>query len=327
MECFGAESTLLPKSSFNDAFAAVQSQEADYASIPLENSTNGSVVQTLDLLADREGRYGDLAVCGEYYLSIHHCLLVKSGSESGSGGGASKSPGTYIHDPQTSLYRSSDTILVDTKVENPPDEKYASIEKLYSHPQVWGQCENFLSKHFKGVEKQDVSSTSKAAEIVSQEPDDAHSAAIASKFAGDMHGLEAMAENIEDTATNTTRFIILRNIKSETSKGLHPSVTQRCGQPNDKQKRKTLISFMIDHNSPGALADALVIFKRHGMNLTSINSRPGGVQVWQYIFFVECQMVSGAHDEKVVEKVMKDLLDVTEKCRDLGSWCDQLNSK
>ena len=42
-----------------------------------------------------------------------------------------------------------------------------SITKLYTHPQAWGQCETFLTKYFKGVERQDVASTSKAAEIVS----------------------------------------------------------------------------------------------------------------------------------------------------------------
>ncbi|PGG98981.1 prephenate dehydratase [Blastomyces parvus] len=70
--------TLLPKPSFADAFAAIQSTEADYAVIPFENSTNGSVVQTLDLLADRDGRYNDIVVCGEYYLTVHHCLLVRN---------------------------------------------------------------------------------------------------------------------------------------------------------------------------------------------------------------------------------------------------------
>jgi prephenate dehydratase len=210
-------------------------------------------------------------------------------------------------------------------VEN--DSKYKNITKLYTHPQVWGQCEKFLSKHFKGVERQDVSATSKAAEIVSKETSN-DSAAIGSKFAGDHQKLLALAENIEDDPSNTTRFLLLRNAKSQrTRHGLcRSSAPQPTGESRAAVKRKTLISFLVDHNSPGALADALVVFKGHGLNLTTITTRPGGIHSWQYIFFVECQRNLEIHDDNVVERVMQDLQHVTEKCRDLGSWDDQLPS-
>ncbi|KAL1957098.1 hypothetical protein VTO42DRAFT_6356 [Malbranchea cinnamomea] len=290
LESFGPTATLLPQPSFADAFAALQAGEADYATIPFENSSNGAVVQTLDLLADREGLYPDIVVCGEYYLSVHHCLLVKEQND------------------------------------QPPEEQYANINKLYTHPQAWGQCEAFLSKHFNGVERQDVSSTSKAAEIVAQEPfGNPHSAAIASKFAGEYHGLVALAENIEDDPSNMTRFLILRNAKSKRTQG-GLSRANTTTQSVTKMKRKSLISFLVDHDSPGALADALVIFKKHGLNLTSINTRPGGLRPWQYIFFVECQRMPEVHGEGVVEKVMKELEAVTEARRNLGSWEDQLNT-
>lgn len=81
---------------------------------------------------------------------------------------------------------------------------------------------------------------------------------------------------------------------------------------------------MINHTSPGALADALVIFKAHGMNLTSINTRPSLVRPWQYVFFVECARVQGVHDDDVVCRILKDLQSVTELCRDLGTWKEQL---
>ncbi|WEW56281.1 prephenate dehydratase [Emydomyces testavorans] len=293
---FNSQATLLPQSSFQDAFAALQSNKSDFAVIPLENSSNGAVVQTLDLLADRRELYGDITVCGEYYLPVHHCLLVK------------KDP-SHENSP-----RPPEDIST--------DPRYKSITKLYTHPQAWGQCEIFLQKHFKGVERQDVSSTSKAAEIVLHETDH-HSAAIANKFAAEYHNLDVLAQNIEDNPENTTRFLILRNRKSER--------TAACGQrtsaddrPESKTKRKTLISFMIDHNSPGALADALVIFKRYGMNLTTINSRPGGARPWQYIFFVECQGLYDGHGDQTVDKIMVDLRKVTEACRHLGSWNDMV---
>lgn len=277
---------MLPHLSFTEAFAAVQQQEADYAVIPFENSTNGSVVQTLDLLADRNGLYKDVKVCGEYYLTVHHCLLVRKGSFLSGWSG-------YV----------------------------GSITKLYTHPQAWGQCEAFLSRYFKGVERQDVSSTSKAAELVSKEATE-RGAAIASRFAAEYHGLDVLQENIEDRADNTTRFLILRNVLAERSGQL--AFRQRKLPTPMAVSHKTLISFTIDHASPGALADALLIFKAHGLNLTSINTRPSLRRAWQYIFFVECARMPSDENRRAVVKVLSDLQKVTESCRDLGTWKDQL---
>ncbi|OAX80854.1 hypothetical protein ACJ72_04801, partial [Emergomyces africanus] len=205
--------TLLPQPSFADVFEAIQSVEADYAVIPFENSTNGCVVGTLDLLAGHDGRYRDIVVCGEYYLTVHHCLLVRNEDAAS--------------DPSH------------------PENVYPRISKLYTHPQAWGQCEVFLSKHFRGVERQNASSTSNAASIVAKsgstttpttgyrEGNDGGggggcggggggggiSAAIASSFAATQHNLSILAANIEDRADNTTRFLVLRNVNNEKTRG------------------------------------------------------------------------------------------------------------
>lgn len=284
---------MLPYVSFADAFAAVQGQDADYAVIPFENSTNGSVVQTLDLLADRNDLYKDVKVCGEYYLTVHHCLLVRRG--------------TY-----PSGWSGYD----------------GSITKLYTHPQAWGQCEAFLSQDFKGVERQDVSSTSKAAEIVSKETAE-RGAAIASRFAAEYHGVDVLKENIEDRPDNTTRFLVLRNVLAERIAQLEfeqPNAPSVQSRPIHATTHKTLISFAIDHSSPGALANALLIFKAHGLNLTSINTRPSLKRAWQYIFFVECGRTPSDENKEAVLMALDDLRHVTEFCRDLGTWKDQLGT-
>ncbi|KAF7717849.1 Uncharacterized protein PECH_000059 [Penicillium ucsense] len=277
---------LIPHASFGDAFSAVQDQTADFAVIPFENSTNGSVVQTLDLLADRTSLYTDVQVCGEYYLTVHHCLLVRKG--------------TY-----PSGWSGYD----------------GSITKLYTHPQAWGQCEGLLSSHFKGVERQDVSSTSKAAEIVAKETGES-SAAIASKFAAEYHGLDILKENIEDRADNTTRFLILRNTRVEKTAEL--AFEQRCPSCTTWIMNKTLISFAVAHSSAGALANALLIFKAHGLNLTSINTRPSLKRAWQYVFFVECGQAPSAENKEAVLEALSDLRHATESCRNWGTWKDQL---
>ncbi|CAI7579873.1 hypothetical protein N7527_003531 [Penicillium freii] len=284
---------LQPQISFPDAFAALQNKKADYAVIPCENSTNGSVMQTLDLLADRDGLYKDVKVCGEYYLTVHHCLMVHKGTYPG---------GWADYD--------------------------GSITKLYTHPQAWGQCETFLTKYFKGVERQDVASTSKAAEIVSKETTE-RGAAIANRFAAEQHGTDVLVENIEDRADNTTRFLIFRNVLDERTAQLkfeQPNPPTLEAESALKTTHKTLITFTIDHSSPGALADALLIFKAHGLNLTSINTRPSLKKSWQYIFFVECGRTPSDENKEAVHKALNDLRHVTETCRDLGTWKDQLSA-
>lgn len=267
----------------------------DYAIIPLENSTNGSVIQTLDLLADRQDQYKDVIICDELFLTIHHCLLVGQSS-----------------DPA------------------PPSKE--RITKLYTHPQAWGQCDAFLARYFKGVERQDVSSTSKAAEIVSTD----HSgtlAAIASKFAADHYGARVVDTNIENKADNTTRFLIFRNSASSNTAKIpsrtliDPSTEMMISSDSSYsvKKKKTLVSFRVNHSSPGALADTLLIFKTRGMNLTSISSRPSLAQPWQYIFFVECEWLPAYQPEEAVSLLIADLSKVTEFCRYWGSWDDNLD--
>jgi len=177
-----------------------------------------------------------------------------------------------------------------------------------------------------------VSSTSRAADIVSKEAGNC-SAALASKFAAEYLDLDILTENIEDQADNTTRFLILGNANSgsmtrqslnETCAMDEASTVTEQSPPCYSAKWKTLISFTIDHNAPGALADALMIFKQHGTNLTSINSRPGGVRAWQYTFFVECEKAQRLYGDDTVDKIVRDLQRVTETCRDLGSWKDRL---
>jgi len=183
----------------------------------------------------------------------------------------------------------------------------SSVVRIYSHPQAFGQCENWLGANARGVERIDVSSTSKAAQIVAG---DAGAAAIASKVAADVHGLKVLAANIEDSADNTTRFFVLAaqpELRAPVSKG--PGETD-----------KTLLSFTVDHKIPGALCDSLKVFKDFGLNLTSISSRPSRLLPWDYIFFVEFE---GHSDTQDVQSALDELRKCCLSLRILGSYKDQ----
>ncbi|KIW98399.1 uncharacterized protein Z519_00059 [Cladophialophora bantiana CBS 173.52] len=325
--------SLHPLPSFSTIFSALQSTPSseqaiyyDFAVVPIENSTNGSVVQVLDLLA-RCGHsptlYPDLEVCAEYYLPVHHCLFVSPPSG-----------------PVSASSRVPEQLAEDN------DRLMSAIRTLYTHPQVWGQCHRYLSKHFPPniVERIDVGSTSAAAQLVARESHsqtqtskpkatDGISASISPKLAGQKHHLLCLAENIEDEpGSNTTRFLIVRNRKHQIqSESFHTSFFQHRNPVNDL-RYKSLISFTIPHSQPGSLADALAVFKRYGFNLTSIDTRPSRTRNWQYVFFVECEEAwdesqdgqENNRGEANLLKMLGELRKFTETLRYLGRFVDQL---
>ncbi|CAG8962149.1 hypothetical protein HYFRA_00005195 [Hymenoscyphus fraxineus] len=288
-----------PADSITDVFTAVQSGEAELGVVPFENSTNGAVIFTFELLADRHGRFPDITVTAEAYLDVSHYLLGRKGARGVASSQYDSAPGTPT--PANAKPIPPRTMpLYDLK----------HIKRLYTHPQAWGQCDIFLGAYLKGIERIDVSSTSRAAEMVSEDTTGT-SAAIASSLAAEMHGLDVLARGIEDRADNTTRFLIIRKGVDEEAK-------------KSKNKTKSLISFTIDHRSPGSLAKVLDSFRYYDLNLTSINSRPTKVVPFQYIFFVEFE---GSRLNDPLGKVNGALEGVARHAEDwrwLGSWDDKL---
>ncbi|KAF2630228.1 PDT-domain-containing protein [Macroventuria anomochaeta] len=282
--------TLVPQTTLEDVFAAVQDGSVHRGVVPFENSTNGSVVFTLDLFADLHSKNNDILVCGEVYVSVSHCLLGL--------------------DPSST-------------------QDYSKITKLYSHPQAWGQCKTFLQQHLKHAERFDVSSTSRAAQVVAESKDPG-AAAISSKVAGTLFKLSLLSEGINDVSGNQTRFLILRRKDSPdvSTAPSAPSAQSTIGQSNDEENYKTLLLFTLPHTpsnpNPGALAQCLSVFGRHKLNLTSINTRPSGVANWEYIFFIEFKGRKDEGDGGAVNAAFKELDGVCEWYRWLGSWENRL---
>jgi prephenate dehydratase len=154
----------------------------------------------------------------------------------------------------------------------------SQIKKIYSHPQVWTQCRRFLAD-YESVEKQDTSSTSKAVENVVAEQDPSI-AAIGASTASKVHNVPILKVNIEDNASNTTRFLCLGRKSSL-------SDLTKIFASSSPSKTMSLVTFTIkDNHRPGGLCDILEQFKIHQLNLQSITTRPSCV-AWQYVFFVE----------------------------------------
>ncbi|KAJ0116467.1 P-protein [Diaporthe amygdali] len=292
--------TLTPVATIKDVFDAVAAGGADYGVVPFENSTHGVVTFTLGYLADRDDIYGDLTVCGEVYIDVHHFLLGHARPGAAAAAQTSAARGTPQHD-------------------------LSHVQRVYSHPQAFGQTQAFLSAHLPGVEAIDVSSTSKAAEMASGDASGA-TAAISNESAAAAFGLDVLARCIEDRDDNTTRFFVLRRRRAsdegerekeegEKAKGEAPVPAPRG--------HKSLVSFTVPHRSPGALAAVLDVFRKVGLNLTSINSLPSLIQPFQYLFLVEFDG-SRYHDpEGKVEAALDEVAKVAESWRWLGSWENQ----
>lgn len=154
----------------------------------------------------------------------------------------------------------------------------ADIRKLYSHPQVFGQCRTWLRNNLPHVELIEVGSTPRAAELAAQEP---HAGAITGVMAAEAHGLTVLERSIQDVADNTTRFLVI---------GPRPS-------PPTGDDRTALMFCIQD--KPGALFAALEPFDRLKISLSKIESRPSKRKAWEYFFFADID--GHASEPKVME--------------------------
>ena len=176
---------------------------------------------------------------------------------------------------------------------NCPQEK---IKRVYSNPQVFGQCRIWLQENLPNADTIEVSSTTRAAQIAAKEK---NSAAIASLLAAKVYKLRIIASDIEDSPHNITRFLVIGK-------------TEVPQTGNDK----TSVMFSIK-DRVGALHDMLLPFKKYQINLTKIESRPSKKKAWEYYFFVDLE----GHQDNI--KVKKALLELENRCtflKVLGSY-------
>lgn len=150
------------------------------------------------------------------------------------------------------------------------------IEKVYSKPEIFVQCRKWLSATFKEANTVSVASSAKAAQMAAEEDG---AAAIGSSIAAELYGLGVVCENIEDVASNVTRFLV---------------VGKEDAEPSGEDK--TAILFSTSHKA-GALADVLDVFKLYDINLANIESRPSKKREWEYYFFMD--FAGHRTDEKV----------------------------
>jgi prephenate dehydratase len=151
-----------------------------------------------------------------------------------------------------------------------PDSKKQDLAEVYSQVMALSQCENYLDKNLPGVKTIDYHDTVASVELV-KKLGDKTKAAIASKQAAELHGMKVLAQNIEDSPHNTTRFLVLSKNK-----------------PVDIEPNKTSIVLQTPADkSAGSLHKALGALAEQNVSLSSLNSRPVIGKKWHYMFYID----------------------------------------
>ncbi|NNC88323.1 MAG: prephenate dehydratase [Akkermansiaceae bacterium] len=174
------------------------------------------------------------------------------------------------------------------------------IKTLYSHPQVFGQCKNWILRHFPEAELVEVASTTKAARIARERADEG-AAALGGKLAAELAGLDVLHESIQDRATNTTRFLV---------------IGEKTCPPTGNDRTSVLFAI---HDRPGSLVSALQAFDAFQINMSKIESRPSKQKDWEYIFYVD---LAGHCDDPMVGSALEELEKHCSLVKLLGSYPD-----
>ena len=171
-----------------------------------------------------------------------------------------------------------------------------SIIRICAHQQALAQCRNWLDSHWPNVEREAVSSNGEAARLAAQTPG---VAAVAGDMAADLYQLEKLAEHIEDYPDNTTRFLVIGREEVP---------------PGGRDKTSIIVS---SRNKPGALFTLLEPFRRGGISLTRIDTRPSRTEKWAYVFFIEFE---GHLQDENVAAIIADLEEQSILLKPLGSY-------
>lgn len=237
---------------FHDIIHHVELEQADYAVMPIENTSSGSINDVYDLLQQMT-----LSIVGELTIPIEHCLLISS---------------------TTNLQQ---------------------IETIYSHPQPFKQCSQFINC-FPQWKSEYTESTAAAMEKVAA----MHSptvAALGSEAGGELYGLQVLKRNLANQHQNHTRFIVLAR--------------QPIEVPSQVPAKTTLI--MATGQQAGALVEVLLVLRKHNLIMSKLENRPINGNPWEEMFYIDVQ--SNIKSESM-QLALEELYELTRSLKVLGCY-------
>lgn len=250
--------------SIYDTVMALRAGEVSWAIVPIENSLDGSISVTLDLLA---GDGDDVKIVGEALLRVRHSLI-----------GAAAVP-------------------------------LSEIKTVITHPQVPGQCTQFLRSQLAHAQVLTAASTAEAIRAVIAEGK-REQAALGTPLAARIYGGTILREGVEDRDDNETRFVWL----APSARAEQPAPLRASTSPEWKT---SLVFWGSGADRPGWLVRCLDEFARRNINLTKIESRPRRERLGSYMFFAD--LAASMADPTVAEAVASVRV-MCDEVRVLGSY-------
>lgn len=238
--------------SFADIVQKVESNEADYAVLPIENTSSGSINEVYDQL-----QHSSIAIVGELTHPVRHSILTKT------------------------------------------EKDLSNIKVLYGHPQVFAQCSQFIAQ-LGDIKKQVCDSTAHAMQQVA-ESERTDIAAMGSAEGGKVYGLNTIRDSIANQQENHSRFIVIAR--------------KAVKVPLQIPAKTTIVMSTIQ--KPGALVEALLVFKENDINMTKLESRPINGNPWEEMFYID---VDGNIDDGPMETAIETLQGMTRYLKVLGCY-------
>lgn len=237
---------------FQEIFNQVETGQADYAVVPLENTSSGAINDVYDLL-----QHTTLSIVGEMTVPVDHCVLVAASTD------------------------------------------LAQIDTVYSHPQPFQQCSQFINRypHWK-IEY--CESTAAAMEKVAQAKSP-RVAALGSEAGGALYGLQVLERNLANQTQNITRFVIL---------------ARKAINVSEQVPAKTTL-LMATGQQAGALVEALLVLRNHNLIMTRLESRPIHGNPWEEMFYLDIQ---ANVKEAAMQQALRELAEITRSMKVLGCY-------
>jgi chorismate mutase / prephenate dehydratase len=280
---FGHEISAQAEADIDACFRAVETGRADFAVVPVENSSEGAISRTLDLIVS-----SPLKICGEVMLPIHQNLMRLPPSPA-SGGGAGG-------EGQRSSHASSPLPNPLPQAGEGANAWPTPIKRVYGHAQSLAQCQNWLARHLPHAERISVVSNSDGARRAAE---DAAAAALGGEAAAELYGLQIIASRVEDEASNTTRFLV---------------IAPQDAAPSGRDKTSLVMGA---HNQPGAIVKLLQPLADAGISMSKLESRPSRSGNWEYLFFVVCE---GHREDALLSATLEEIRKRAAFLKILGSY-------
>lgn len=180
-----------------------------------------------------------------------------------------------------------------------PGVKLEDIRVVISHPQALAQCHAFFAQHPHLTARPELDTAGSARRVA--QLGDRTLAAIASAAAAKTYGLAIVAQGIQSSAGNATRFVEI---------GPRPAPV-----PDDAQAKTSLLIALADR--PGALGEILMRFAAHGLSLTKLESRPIPNAPFTYRFYID---VLGHAASAPFQAALADIRPLTTELHVLGTY-------